>query len=421
MGEGDPLRAQEGGSAAGARDALESGSQALSATRGARGVEPGSRARPGTGLEYAPPIDAMHVSAYTIQTDCPEADGTLTWDSTTIVLVELEAGDHHGLGYTYATAAVARLVDDHLRDLVLGHDPMSIPAAWLAMTRRLRNLDATGLAAMAVSAVDVALWDLKARILDLPLAALLGPARNVVPVYGSGGFTSYPTERLQEQLAGWADEGIRAVKMKVGTDPGADPARVHAAREAIGPDVALYVGANGAYTRKEALALAERFHHEDDVSWFEEPVPSDDLAGLRLLRDRAPAGMEIAAGEYGYTSSYFRRMLEAGAVDVLQADATRCGGITGLLQAAVLARSHGVEISTHTAPALHLHPCIAVPGLRNLEYFHDHVRIECLLFDGVRQPVNGDLRPDPSRPGLGLVLKRSDLGRYQVYGAGGIE
>jgi L-alanine-DL-glutamate epimerase-like enolase superfamily enzyme len=359
----------------------------------------------------------MHVSAYTIPTDFPEADGTLAWDSTTMVLVELRAGDHHGLGYTYANIAAAHIIEGHLRELILGHDPTAIPSAWLAMTRKVRNIGESGLSAMAIAAVDFALWDLKARTLGLPLATLLGAARDAVPIYGSGGFTSYPIDRLQEQLAGWAEQGLHAVKMKIGTDPQADPARVRAAREAIGPDVRLFVDANGAYTRKQALAFAERFHHENDVSWFEEPVSSDDLEGLRLLRDRGPAGMDIAAGEYGYTPSYFRRMLEAGAVDVLQADATRCAGITGFLHAAALAQSHNLQLSAHTAPALHLHPCIAVPELRNLEYFPDHVRIERIFFDGAPEPINGTLRPDLSRPGLGLELRRGDVIRYQVCGS----
>jgi L-alanine-DL-glutamate epimerase-like enolase superfamily enzyme len=332
-----------------------------------------------------------------------------------MVLVELRAGDHHGLGYTYANVAVAHVIEEHLRDLIVGHDPTAIPAAWLALTRKVRNLGQPGLSAMAIAAVDCALWDLKARTLGLPLATLLGAARDSVPIYGSGGFTSYPVPKLQEQLAGWAEQGLDAVKMKIGTDPEADPARVHAAREAIGPETALFVDANGAYTRKQALALAERFHGEDDVTWFEEPVSSDDLAGLRLLRDRGPAGMDIAAGEYGYTSHYFRQMLEAGAVDVLQADATRCGGITGFLQAGALAQSHNLQLSAHTAPALHLHPCIAVPELRNLEYFHDHVRIERIFFDGAPEPIAGTLRPDLSRPGLGLDFRRADAAAYAVY------
>jgi len=164
--------------------------------------------------------------------------------------------------------------------------------------------------------------DLKARLLDLPLITLLGAVRANVPVYGSGGFTSYSMAQLQEQLGGWVADGISRVKMKIGRQPASDLDRVRAAREAIGPGAELFVDANGAYTRKQALATACAFT-EFDVSWFEEPVSSDDLDGLRLLRDRAPAGMEIAAGEYGYDLFYFRRMLEAGAVDVLQADATR--------------------------------------------------------------------------------------------------
>jgi L-alanine-DL-glutamate epimerase-like enolase superfamily enzyme len=148
------------------------------------------------------------------------------------------------------------------------------------------------------------------------------------------------------------------------------------------------------------------------VRWFEEPVSSDDLCGLKLIRDRAPSVMEIAAGEYGYDSWYFQRMLEAQAVDVLQADATRCGGITGFMQAANLCQAYHLPLSAHTAPALHMHVgCAAIP-VRNLEYFHDHVRIEQMFFDGVPQPVNGELRPDLSRPGMGLELKRADAERF---------
>jgi L-alanine-DL-glutamate epimerase-like enolase superfamily enzyme len=267
---------------------------------------------------------------------------------------------------------------------------------------------------MAIAAVDAALWDLKARLLDLPLVTLLGAVREGVPVYGSGGFTSYSLEHLQEQLSGWVGEGISRVKMKVGTHPSDDLDRVRAAREAIGPRAELFVDANGAYSRKQALAFAEKFKADCDVSWFEEPVPSDDLEGLRLLRDRGPAGMDIAAGEYGYDLLYFRRMLAAGAVDVLQADASRCAGITGFLRAAALCEADSIPLSAHCAPSLHAHPCCAAAPVRHVEYFHDHVRIEHMLFDGVLTPVNGELCPDLSRPGMGLELKRSDAARFAV-------
>src|SRR5579883_1085598 len=220
---------------------------------------------------------------------------------------------------------------------------------------------------MAIAAVDAALWDLKARLLDLPLVTLLGASREAAPIYGSGGFTSYSQEQLQNQLGGWVAMGIPRVKMKIGRDPDADPMRVAHAREAIGPDTELFVDANGAYSRKEALALANIFAAEYGVTWFEEPVSSDDLDGLHLIRDRAPAGMDIAAGEYGYDSFYFRRMLDAGAVDVLQADGTRCAGITGFLHAAALCQAHCMRLSAHTAPAWHTHVCCAASPVIHLE------------------------------------------------------
>jgi len=352
-------------------------------------------------------VEALSVAAYIIPTDAPEADGTFSWDATTIVVVHVRAGDEFGLGYTYADLATARLIDEHLAAVVCDGDALAPQRAWWAMARAVRNLGRPGVAAMAISAVDVALWDLKARLLGLPLATLLGAVHEQVPIYGSGGFTSYTSERLQRQLAGWVQSGIPRVKMKVGTHPDQDVARVRAAREAIGPEAALFVDANGAYARKQALAQAERFA-EHEVSWFEEPVSSEDLEGLRVLRDRGPAAMEIAAGEYGYEPAYFRRMLAAGAVDVLQADATRCGGITGFLAVAGLCQAHQLELSAHCAPQLHAHAGCAVEPLRHLEYFHDHARIEQMLFDGALAPAGGALRPDPMRPGLGIELRAAD-------------
>jgi L-alanine-DL-glutamate epimerase-like enolase superfamily enzyme len=281
------------------------------------------------------------------------------------------------------------------------------------MQRGVRNLGRSGLAATAISAVDAALWDLKAKLLGLPLAVLLGQRRQDVPIYGSGGFTTYTDEELREQLAGWVErEGCAWVKMKVGTHPEQDPDRVAVARDAIG-EHGLFVDGNGAYTTKQALELAEIFAGESDVAWFEEPVSSDDLEGLQLIRHRAPARMEIAAGEYGYTLDYFRRMLNAGAVDVLQADATRCG-ISGFLQAGALCAAHHIDLSAHCGPALHLHANCAVPRFRHQEWFHDHVRIERMLFDGAPVPSQGAVRPDLSRPGLGLEFKRQDAERFRT-------
>ena len=358
------------------------------------------------------PIDRSEVSAYTIPTDAPESDGTLEWHQTTLVLVHVSAGGTTGIGYSYANRATGVLIHDTLSSVVEGRDALDVAGAWDAMVASIRNLGRPGISSMAIAAVDNALWDLKARLLDVPLVQLLGAARDAIPVYGSGGFTSYTITRLTEQLGGWARSGIRMVKMKIGREPAADVDRVRAARRAIGDDAALFVDANGAYSRKEALAFADAFVQQR-VTWFEEPVPSDDLEGLRLIRDRAPASIDITAGEYGYDLVYFRRMCEAGAVDVLQADATRCAGVTGFMRAATVAKAFHLPLSSHCAPSIHVHPCCAV-NARHLEYFHDHVRIEHMLFDGALEPIDGMLRPARDRAGFGLAFKAADAAKYAV-------
>ncbi|HVX42118.1 MAG TPA: enolase C-terminal domain-like protein [Gemmatimonadaceae bacterium] len=359
-------------------------------------------------------IERVTSAAYRIPTDAPESDGTIQWDSTTLVVVHLTAEQTTGVGYAYCSGAATSIVDEVLAPCIRGTDALATTARFDAMVRAARNVGRPGVAASAISAVDVALWDCKARLLGVSLAALLPAARERIAAYGSGGFTSYDDARLRAQLGGWVhDDGCRAVKMKIGREPWRDVDRVRAAREAIGPEAELYVDANGAYERKQALRLADAFA-ELGVTWFEEPVSADDHDGLRLLRDRAPAGMRIAVGEYGYEPFYFRRLLEAGACDVLQADATRCGGVTGFLQVAALADAWNVPLSAHTAPSLHATLCCAAGRGLNVEYFHDHARIEHLLFAGARAIENGMLVPDRSALGLGLELRTDDAAPYAV-------
>ena len=362
-----------------------------------------------------PNVGRLEVSAYTVPTETPEADGTVAWNETTLVLVRISTCGASGLGYSFADIATAHLIDAHLKRTVIGGNCLNISELWSAMVRAIRNLGRPGICSMAISAVDNALWDLKARLLHISVADLLGRAHPSISAYGSGGFTSYSDLQLKRQLKGWIDEGLTKVKMKIGSDPTSDVARVRSARDAIGPDAELFVDANGAYDRKQALAKAAAFAGLG-VSWFEEPVSSDDLEGLRLIRERAPAGMRIAAGEYGYDSFYFRHMLEANAVDVLQADATRCAGITGFLAAGNLCASFSTPFSAHTAPSLHAHAACALPSAINVEYFFDHYRIEQMFFDGALVPSGGMLRPDSTRLGFGLECKLPDMEKYKVYG-----
>ncbi|MBO1332985.1 enolase C-terminal domain-like protein [Streptomyces sp. VRA16 Mangrove soil] len=363
------------------------------------------------------PVLTLDVSAYTVPTDAPEADGTLAWDTTTAVLVEARAADGTtGIGWTYAPPAAADLVCDRLAPLVRGHDAFDIPAAHGRMCRAVRNAGRPGVASCALSAVDLALWDLKARLMDLPLVRLLGAARADVPVYGSGGFTTYHDTHLAAQLSGWVHgQHIPRVKIKVGEGWGRavprDLQRVRHARQVIGPQAELYVDANGAYNRKQAVRVGEALVAQM-VGWFEEPVSADDLTGLRLVRDALVC--DVTAGEYGYDLPCFARMIGAGAVDCVQIDVTRCGGITEFLRAAALAQAHGLEVSAHGAPHAHADVAACVPNLRHVEWFHDHVRIESMFFGGVLDPTGGVIRPGENGPGNGLEVRGEEIEEYRV-------
>jgi L-alanine-DL-glutamate epimerase-like enolase superfamily enzyme len=363
------------------------------------------------------PVDRVTAATYRIPTDAPEADGTVTWTSTTMIVVRVHAGGLIGTGWTYGAAACRSLIQDNLSPLVTGRDALDVPAAYDAMCRGARNIGRLGVAACAISAVDVALWDLKARLLDLRLARLLGRVHDVVPIYGSGGFTSYDEDQLRRQFGHWVHEQrIPRVKMKIAESWGErvdrDLARIALARTVIGPDTELYVDANGGYTRKQAIRVAHEAA-DCDVRWLEEPVSSDDLAGLHEVRNNVAP--DVAAGEYGYHLPYFARMVQAGAVDCLQADLSRCGGITEWQRVAAVAAAQSLQISGHCAPHLHLDAAAATPNLRHLEWFHDHVRIEAMLFDGAATPEpGGSLRPDLSRPGHGMTFRDDVASPYRI-------
>jgi L-alanine-DL-glutamate epimerase-like enolase superfamily enzyme len=359
-------------------------------------------------------VTGLEVAAYTVPTDGPEADGTLAWDSTTIVVVRARCGDLTGTGWTYGPSCVGSLIGDLLEPVVVGGDALTPAAGQSRMVRAVRNAGRPGLAAMAISAVDTALWDLAARLLHLPLHRLLGADRSEVPVYGSGGFTNYDHGQLQRQLEGWLADGIDQVKLKIGeswgTCPERDLRRVGEARAVAGESTSLFVDANGGYSVKQAVRVG-RDLDELGVTWFEEPVSSDDPTGLRFVRDHVLA--DVTAGEYGYDLTHFRTLAEAGAVDCLQVDVTRCGGITEWLRVAGFAAAHQLDLSAHCAPYLHLAVAAATPHLRHVEYFHDHVRVAHALLAGVAEPVDGLLHTNET-PGHGFELRENDAAPYRV-------
>lgn len=364
-------------------------------------MSPGHRATEPAGLGQR--IEALECAVYRFPAPEPEGDGTLSWDATVAVTVTAHAGGATGLGWTYSTGAAAGVVREQLASAVVGHPVADIEACWSAMVRTCRNLGTRGLVMQAVSAVDVALWDLKARLAGVSLAALLGTARDTVPVYGSGGFTTLDDEQLSEQVDGWLAAGCRAVKIKVaeswGTELDRDLRRVAALRDLVGTDVEVMVDANGGYNRGQARRMGAAY---DDlgVRWFEEPVSSDDLTGLAATR--AAVRCDVAAGEYA--ANVYDAAALCPVVDCLQLDATRCGGYTGFRRAAAVAASAGLDVSGHCAPALHLPIAAAVPNLRHMEWFIDHVRLEPLLLDGVPPVGAGVMRVDHAVTGHGLRL-----------------
>jgi L-alanine-DL-glutamate epimerase-like enolase superfamily enzyme len=358
-----------------------------------------------------PPITDIRTEVFRFPTPEPEADGTLTWNATVAVVVTVTAGGLQGLGWTYSDQAAESIVRSKLVDVIQEHDAFDVPGLWEAMVRACRNLGRPGIVSQAIAAVDIAVWDLKAKLLDLPLAELFGRARATVPVYGSGGFTSLTDDQLGAQVEHWLASGVTAVKIKIGeswgTNPNRDLRRVRLVRSLVPDDVALMVDANGGYSPAQARRIGAAL---DDLAvvWFEEPVSSDDLNALSRLRGAMRC--DVAAGEYADSVQYTQRMCGAGAVDCMQLDVTRCAGYTEWLRCAAVAASYGLSVSGHCAPALHAPVAAAVPNLRHVEWFIDHERLEPLLVDGVPEVVDGAMSPNP-RPGHGMQL-RADRGGF---------
>ena len=362
-------------------------------------------------------VASVEAVAFGVPTDAPEGDGTFAWDHTTLVLVTVRTDDPVqpvGTGWTYAPAAAAGLVAELLAPVLVGRDPGDVDSAWLAMRRALRNAGRPGLGAMAVSAVDVALWDLSGRLLGVPLSRLWGADRDTVPVYGSGGFTTYDDDQTVRQLEGWLADGFGSVKIKVGESWGScverDLARVELARRAVGDGVELFVDANGGYQEGQAVRVGRRLA-DHGVSWFEEPVTSDDPAAL--ARVRRSLDCDVAAGEYCFEPLDAGRLLDADAVDCLQLDATRCGGYTGWFRAVALAEARHLQVSGHCAPYLHAPVAAATASLRHVEWFHDHQRIEQRLLDSPAPARGGELAPADG-PGHGWTPRPEALAKFRI-------
>jgi L-alanine-DL-glutamate epimerase-like enolase superfamily enzyme len=377
--------------------------------------DPAGSARRDSTSGSGPRIHDVTAQAYRYPTLRPEADGTLSWDATTLVVVRLalDAGDIEGLGWTYADVSCVPVINNVLAGAIRDRPILDMPAAWHAMQRQIRNLGRPGIVSTALSAVDIAIWDAAARWLGLPLSRLLGRCHEKVAVYGSGGFTSETEQQLTDELIMWSQQrSMPRVKIKIGESWGQavdrDKSRIQLARQVIGDRTTLYVDANGGYTVGQAKRMA-RYLDDQGVEWFEEPVSSDDLAGLEMIRSSCRA--DVAAGEYGYDLAYFGRMLPV--VDCIQVDVTRCGGYTEWMRIAAAAAAHGRDVSAHCAPNLSVHCAAATPNFRHIEWFFDHDRLESELFDGTVDPSDGYAEPRLTA-GHGLSLRTEAAQEYAV-------
>jgi D-arabinonate dehydratase len=278
----------------------------------------------------------------------------------------------------------------------------------------VRGAGRKGAAFQAISTIDNALWDLKAKALGVPLYRLLGPAHKSVPVYGSGGWTNYTEDELVREQSRLVESGHLRTKMKVGKDFGKaereDVTRLAAVRHALGDNIEIFVDANNGYYAKQAIRIAEEFA-EFNIGWFEEPVLADDIPGLAAIAQSI--SIPVATGEHEYTKYGFRDLITAGAVDIVQADIGRVGGVTEWMKVAHLAAAFNLPMAPHAYCYLHIHPAMATQNLKVVELLDiERIPMELYLVDPAK-PEGGALKPD-DRPGNGVQLDPHAVEKYRI-------
>ena len=318
-----------------------------------------------------------------------------------------------GLGMTYSSPGVKDVVESALMQILIGRDPMDTEKIWDDMLWKVRSYGRKGVALCAISAVDIALWDLKAKFLNLPLYKLLGAYTNSVPVYGSGGWTNLTKSELIQEMTDYVESGIPRVKMKVGKNFGncerEDIERVEAVRDAIGYDIALYIDANNGYRKKQAIYMAKEFE-QFQVGWLEEPLIPDDVDGMSEIARSTT--IPIASGELEYTKYGFKELIYRGGADIVQPDVGRVGGVTEWIKVAHLAESFNLPVAPHALQLVHLHLCCAIPNIKAVEYMNISLENADLWMTEFPKQSNGMWSPFHDKPGLGLDLDHYSVAKY---------
>lgn len=348
----------------------------------------------------------VHLVPYPITGGFADATRKVETIGFTLVRITTDKG-LVGIGVTYHEVggeAVRDLIVRNMTGKLVGRDPLESDALWHEFFHYLRGVGRKGVTFCALSAVDIALWDLKGKILNIPVHRLLGGDRTRVPVYASGGWTSYTDDQLVAEMQSFAARGFKMVKFKVGyaggTDIRRDVVRVRKVREALGPDIDILVDANNCFDAATAAQLANRIR-EYDIKLFEEPVFADDIPGLS--RFRRATDIPLATGEHEYTKFGVRDLLLAEAADYVQADGARAGGYTEMLKIAGMTQAWNVKFAPHAMENVHLPLVAATPNAPFLERLAMFEEITARVFKNAAVPVDGFMEV-PEAPGLGLEL-----------------
>lgn len=362
-------------------------------------------------------IEKVWAELYRVPVHREMHDAIRHFSKMDIIFVHVETDEGVvGLGFTYniiphGAREICSFVNQSLYPLIHDMDPRDHERVWSQMWRKVDWVGRGGIAVLAIAAVDIAIWDLKAKLAKMPMHRFLGGARERVPVYNTdGGWLNHTVDQLAEETKRIVAAGFRGTKIKVGKDdPAEDAERIAAVREVLGPHRTLMVDANERFTSAEAIKRA-RMWEPYNLFWFEEPLPAEDILGHGSLR--AHASIPIAIGESLFTRFQFRDYIAAGGVSILQPDVCRCGGITEWLKIAHMADCHNMQVSPHFVMELHLPLVAAIPNSLFVEYIPslDRVLTKPLeLIDGCFVPSE--------EPGLGIPFDWEKLREFKVNDA----
>ena len=370
-----------------------------------------------------PRIVSVSVCSARVPLDRVTSFATRTVKARDYCLVKVRStGGAEGVGYCYAGSTAGSIVRSAVQDLLapmlIGDESTRIEGIWEDMYREALLHGRTGSVMRAISAIDIALWDMNARAAELPLYRYLGCWTDTVPAYASGGYylDGKTPEHLGEELTSYVKQGFQAVKIKVGRlTPAAEEDRIRAAREAIGPDVHLMLDANNAWSDLPTALLYCKRYEKYDPYWIEEPFSPDDIENHAKLA--ACGAIAVATGEIEAGRWRFKEILDKRAALILQADAGVCGGITEWRRIAQTASSYGATICPHWLHELHAHLVASAPNARYVEYFPDDQVLNFRKLLNRQIEIKDGHLLLPQLPGLGFEFDEKAVAKYGTSGA----